>query len=182
MILRGRDLSEFELRVAGYQFPELEHDDWDSNWLIVEIRSAPADQRPWKSVDPSLLTWEVERLSNWLEALASGEAVEDGEYFVEPTCASRLYKERHHYHPGLLRAGVSAALVLRPRRGDGRSVDRSLRGQRRSTYCCRRSAPRPDKIPTAQCRSLYCSRASLSWRQRCSRSLISASAPLSFGP
>ena len=30
--------------------------------------------------------------------------------------------------------------------------------------------------------SVYCSRASLSSRQRCSRALISASAPLSFGP
>lgn len=84
MILRSRDLSEFELRVADYQFPELEHNDWDSNWLTVEIKVALADERPWISRDPSLLTWEVERLSNWLEALAAGQAVENGEDFVEP--------------------------------------------------------------------------------------------------
>jgi hypothetical protein len=33
---------------------------------------------------PSLLTWEVERLSNWLEALALGQAVEEDEDFLEP--------------------------------------------------------------------------------------------------
>jgi hypothetical protein len=84
LILRSRDLSEFELRVAGYQFPELERSNWDSNWLNVEIWAAPVDERPWRSTDPSLLTWEVERLSNWLEALALGVAVEDGEDFIEP--------------------------------------------------------------------------------------------------
>jgi hypothetical protein len=84
VILRGRDLSEFELRVAGYQFPGFSGDMFDDNWLIVEIRAAPADECPWRSTDPSLLTWEVKRLSDWLEALASGQAVEDDEKFVEP--------------------------------------------------------------------------------------------------
>ena len=84
MILRGRDLSTFELRVAGYQFPELDYDLWDSNWLMVEIEAAPVDERPWVAADPSLLTWEVERLSLWLDALASRLSVEDEEDFVEP--------------------------------------------------------------------------------------------------
>ena len=84
MILRGRDLSEFELKAAGYQFPSLSGDEFDDNWLMVEIRAAPADERPWRSTDPSLLTWEVKRLSNWLVALASGQAVEEGEDFIEP--------------------------------------------------------------------------------------------------
>src|SRR5918995_5476502 len=84
MILRSRDLSEFELRVSGYQFPDMESDEWDANWLIVEGRISPVDERAWEFSDPALLTWEVERLSNWLEALASGRPVEDGEDFVEP--------------------------------------------------------------------------------------------------
>lgn len=90
MILRDRDFSEFELRIAGYQFPELEGDEWDSNWLIVEVRVAPVDERPWKSTDPSLLTWEVERLSGWLEVLASGQAVEESADFVEPNLRFEL--------------------------------------------------------------------------------------------
>jgi len=84
MVLRGRDLSTFELRVAGYQFSGVVGDVFDDNWLMVKTRAAPADERPWESEDPSLLTWEVERLSNWLEALALGQAVEESEDFVEP--------------------------------------------------------------------------------------------------
>jgi hypothetical protein len=84
MILRSRDLSEFELRVSGYQFPNIEGDEWDANWLIVEGRIAPVDERAWEFRDPALLTWEVERLSNWLDALASGQPVEESEDFLEP--------------------------------------------------------------------------------------------------
>jgi hypothetical protein len=84
MILRSRDLSEFELRVSGYQFPNIEGDEWDANWLIVEGRIAPVDERAWEFRDPALLTREVERLSNWLEALASGQPVEKREDFLEP--------------------------------------------------------------------------------------------------
>ena len=84
MNLRSRDLSEFELRIAGYQFPGFSGDEFDDNWLIVEGRVAPADERAWEFRDPALLTWEVERLSIWLEALASGQTVEDDEDFVEP--------------------------------------------------------------------------------------------------
>jgi len=84
MILRSRDLSEFELKVAGYQFPGFSGDEFDANWLVVEGRVAPADERAWEFRDPALLTWEVGRLSNWLEALASGQAIEEGEDFVEP--------------------------------------------------------------------------------------------------
>jgi len=84
VILRGRDLSEFELGVAGYQFPGFTGDIFDANWLMVEGRVAPADERAWEFRDPALLTWEVQRLSDWLEALARGQAVEESEDFVEP--------------------------------------------------------------------------------------------------
>jgi hypothetical protein len=115
LILRGRDLSEFELEVAGYQVPGFAGDIFDANWLIVEGRVAPADERAWEFRDPALLTWEIERLSNWLDALASGAAVEDGEDFL-------------HYPQGVLRVGITAALVLRRRRGDGRPVGGSSLG------------------------------------------------------
>jgi hypothetical protein len=92
VILRGRDLSEFELRVVGYQFPDFAGEVFDDNWLVVETRAAPADERPWRATDPSLLTWEVERLSNWLEALASGRAVEEDEDFIEPNLRFEVVK------------------------------------------------------------------------------------------
>jgi hypothetical protein len=84
VILRGRDLSEFELRVVGYQFPDIEGDEFDANWLVIEGRVAPADERAWEFRDPALLTREVEGLCNWLEELALGQAVEEGEDFLEP--------------------------------------------------------------------------------------------------
>ena len=84
MILRSRDLTKFELRVVGYQFAGIEGDEWDANWLVVDDRVVPVDERAWEFSDPALLTWEVERLSNWLDALASGQAVDDSEDFVEP--------------------------------------------------------------------------------------------------
>ena len=48
LILRSRELSEFELRVAGYQFPDIEI---DANWLVVESRVALADERTWEFRD-----------------------------------------------------------------------------------------------------------------------------------
>ncbi len=92
MNLRSRDLSEFELGVAGYQFPDIESDEFDANWLVIEGRVAPADERAWEFRDPALLTWEVERLSNWLEGLASGQAVEEGEGFLEPNLRFEVAK------------------------------------------------------------------------------------------
>jgi hypothetical protein len=84
LILRSRDLSEFELRVAGYQFPDFESDEFDANWLVIDVRVAPADERAWEFRDPALLTWEVEGLCNWLESLSSGRAVEEKKVFLEP--------------------------------------------------------------------------------------------------
>jgi hypothetical protein len=51
LILRSRDISKFELRVAGYQFPDIEIDGFDANWLLVESRVAPADERTWEFRD-----------------------------------------------------------------------------------------------------------------------------------
>ena len=84
MILQSRDFSAFELRVAGYQFPDIESDEFDANWLVVEGLVAPADERAWKFRDPALLTWEVEGLCNWLEAVASGQDVKESADFTEP--------------------------------------------------------------------------------------------------
>lgn len=53
MILQSRDFSAFELRVAGYQFPDIESDEFDANWLVVEGLVAPADERAWKCRDPA---------------------------------------------------------------------------------------------------------------------------------
>ena len=134
MILQSRDFSAFELRVAGYQFPDIESAEFDANWLVVEGLVAPADERAWKFRDPALLTWEVEDLCNWLEAVASGQDVEESADFMEPNLRFEVAERDQDTITilGLLRAGITAALVVRRRRGHGRFVDRSSRGRRPS--------------------------------------------------
>jgi hypothetical protein len=80
-----------ELRIVNYQFRTLKDqlmgreitDDHDANWLDIEI-SACARGRSWKTIEPCLLTWEVERLAKWLEGLAEGGTQEIEPEFVEP--------------------------------------------------------------------------------------------------
>src|SRR5437016_14442085 len=73
MLLRGRDGSELQLDVVGYQFPDIEADPWDSNSLLVAVRVVSA-QGTWEAVDPCLTTWDAARLCRWLAVLAAGAA------------------------------------------------------------------------------------------------------------
>jgi hypothetical protein len=83
MLLRGRDGSELELDVVGYQFPDVEADPWDSNSLLVAVRVVSA-QGTWEAVDPCLTTWEAVRLCRWLALLAAGDASAVRQDFNEP--------------------------------------------------------------------------------------------------
>jgi len=59
-----------KLTIEGYQFPEIETDEWDSNWLII-AGEAVIDGRAWSFRDSCLTTFEVTRLAAWLDAVAS---------------------------------------------------------------------------------------------------------------
>ena len=83
MKLLGSDRQRFELRILGYQFPELENEDYDSNWLIIETNVDHPDGH-WISQAPCLLTYEVTRLANWLDKIVKSEEVDPEEYFFEP--------------------------------------------------------------------------------------------------
>ncbi len=82
MRLATRD-TWFEMRIAGYQFPNNSTADYDSNWLIVEgtVRHPRGD---WRFRDPSLLTDEVAHLADWLEAVAAGTEPKPWCGFIEP--------------------------------------------------------------------------------------------------
>jgi hypothetical protein len=86
MRFSSADGSFFDLAIAGYQFPSEHRAEYDSNWLVVEGRAA-LHGREWAFREPCLLTYEVERLADWLEQLAVGKAVEGSEDFVEPNIA-----------------------------------------------------------------------------------------------
>ncbi len=149
----------------------------------MEGRVAPADERTWEFRDPALLTWEVQDLSNWLEALASGQAVEKREDFLVPnlrfevaardedTITIRVYFELEARPPWFFAdaAGMNDLWIdLLVDRDDVRVAARDLHEDLA-------------RFPPREVRPRRYFRFSLSSRQRCSRSLISASSPLFIG-
>lgn len=90
MKLRSSDGSEFEMAIAGHQFPVIETADEDANWLLIRTTVAHPRGR-WTSQDPSLLTWEIQRLADWLEEVARGESVESEQDFIEPNLSFCLH-------------------------------------------------------------------------------------------
>lgn len=106
----------FEMRIVGYQFPELSGDSDDSNWLRIAI-DVVHPRGAWSSIDASLLTYEAARLAAWLEAIAIGERESHEEGFTEPNLSFRLVDG----------AGASALRVYfelesRPRWAQSRTV------------------------------------------------------------
>lgn len=83
MRLSNNEESVFELRIKGYEFPEIHNHMYDSNWLIVEI-SVSHPKGEWTSHDPCLLTWELEKLINWFDAVAQNETTQVVIKFIEP--------------------------------------------------------------------------------------------------
>lgn len=66
MFLKSSDGAEFEATIAGYEFPEIEQKQWDSNWLLIFMRVKSA-RGEGTCVDPCLTTWDVERFITWLK-------------------------------------------------------------------------------------------------------------------
>ena len=83
MLLAGREGNELELAIVGYQFPDEEHDPWDSNWLLVALRVV-SPQGSWEVVDPCLTTWEAKRLVAWLVNAAARDPSAAQASFTEP--------------------------------------------------------------------------------------------------
>ena len=83
MLLAGREGNELELAIVGYQFPEEEHDPWDSNWLQVALRVV-SPQGTWDVVDPCLTTWEAKHLVAWLVNAAARDPAATPATFTEP--------------------------------------------------------------------------------------------------
>ncbi len=89
MRLEGPDGSLVQLSVIGYEFPALETEEYDSNWLLVRIRVVhPRGQ--WNAVSPCLLTYELKDLADWFDSIARGQAVKTEADFLEPNLSFRL--------------------------------------------------------------------------------------------
>lgn len=83
MLVRSSSGQVFALTILGYQFPYLTDTPYDSNWLQVQARAHMAGFT-WVASDPCLLTYELQELINWLQALADGQQVDDSIGFTEP--------------------------------------------------------------------------------------------------
>jgi hypothetical protein len=83
MLLVGREGNELELGIVGYQFPHVDRDPWDSNWLVVAIRVVSGDGS-WEVLDPCLTTWEAKHLVAWLVQAAAREPAAVPMAFTEP--------------------------------------------------------------------------------------------------
>ncbi len=94
MLLKNGDNTEFEMKVVGYQFPHIENEEYDSNWLNIMIR-VKLPQGSWTATDPSLLTWELISLTEWLEKIAEGKRVEPEKSFMEPELRFELIEEEN---------------------------------------------------------------------------------------
>lgn len=71
------------LAIEDYQFPHITDDEWDSNWLIV-VGEAELDGKRWQFRDPCLTTFEMKRLAEWLDQVATGQAEQQFCGFTEP--------------------------------------------------------------------------------------------------
>lgn len=73
VVLReGRVILHFEL--LGYQFPGIEDQEGDSDWLLVRLHLQDGDYA-WERTNPALLTFEVQWLTEWLDEVADHAAV-----------------------------------------------------------------------------------------------------------
>ena len=91
-------------RRLGYQFPELETKEYDSNWLniLVTVRHPRAT---WTTVDASLLTYELKALGEWLREIAGGDLSRRWMSFTEPNLSFEALPNKQN--PEILRATFS---------------------------------------------------------------------------
>jgi len=96
--LTSTDGAAFELRLSGYEYPDLTTPgEPDANWLVVHGQVRTAAGESWTFDEPDLTTWEAQELLDWLHAAAEGrleptddpgsEMVTSTLMFVEPNLA-----------------------------------------------------------------------------------------------
>src|SRR4051812_43563925 len=83
MNFKGSNGTSLELKIVGYQFPALATEEYDSNWLQIQIR-ATIPEGSWTTTDPCLLTYEAAELADWFDAVHEGRASDDVLGFLEP--------------------------------------------------------------------------------------------------
>lgn len=83
MLLRNDVFTELKINVVGYQFPAIENEPYDADWLNIKIQ-VKHPKGNWKATDPCLLTFELKQLIEWFEKICEEKEVEEHLYFIEP--------------------------------------------------------------------------------------------------
>ena len=95
MRLSRSDQCFFDLKLRGYQFPDIVDKQYDSDWLMVEINVRhPFGE--WSAVDPSLLTSEIESLIHWFEKIDTGDYSKAHLWFIEPCLEFHVIESEEH--------------------------------------------------------------------------------------
>lgn len=111
MKLSGREGNELELRLVGYQFPDVTQDPWDSNWLLVALRVVTS-HGTWEVVDPCLTTWEAKHLVRWLVNAAARDPAAADMTLTEPNLSITAHAQEGEAQRVLVSACFD--LELRP--------------------------------------------------------------------
>ncbi len=93
MILYGVENQKVEIRLHNYQFPDSTDKDYDGNWLEIFL-IVQSKLGNWQSIDPSLLTWEVQEIIDWFKDLSLDKEPKYKDLdFIEPNLSIKLMNE-----------------------------------------------------------------------------------------
>lgn len=109
MILGTTGDNQFIFKIADYQFPGNRNNEFDANWLMVTIEVTTPEWH-WEKTDPSMLTWEVQSLIDWLEAVVVNQEEWNCINFTEPNLSFCIRGKG----PQKVILGVHLALESRP--------------------------------------------------------------------
>lgn len=71
--LENKDIDlSFQCEIIGYQFPEIEHSEWDSNWYNVKIVVCQREN-VFEKVDPALTTYGLVKIRDWFKNLSENK-------------------------------------------------------------------------------------------------------------
>jgi hypothetical protein len=83
MKLNSSNGNSFQLKIVGYEFPDIKDDYYDSNWLMIQI-DVTSNENTWRATFPALITFEVEELADWLSSIDSIKDDPGSRGFIEP--------------------------------------------------------------------------------------------------
>lgn len=121
MQVQGGHIS-FELKILGYQFPDITSEPYDSEWLNIQvsIRHSEGHWADWVRIDPSLETVEVQWLIDWLREVASHSHVfknwrstrlESRVFFTEPNLGFEAHSDTYGESALTLRVHLAAESI-----------------------------------------------------------------------